>query len=79
MDVSLCACDLGGVAECRAFDNHGVTIGVEELGDTGAGIAWGLKIGLNGAALIERKVGDDWVCFQEFRDNEQPRKPSLER
>ena len=68
MDVAGYPCDLGGVAEYRAFDKHGVIMGVEELGDTDSGIAWGVKIGLDGAALIERKVGDDWVCFQEFRD-----------
>jgi hypothetical protein len=65
------------MAEYRAFDKHGVIMGVEELGDTDAGIAWGVKIGLHGAALIERKVGDDWVCFQEFRDKRaaSPSKP----
>jgi hypothetical protein len=56
------------VAEYRAFDNRGVIIGLEDLNDTDSAIAWGVKIGKNGAALIERKVGDDWVCFQEFRD-----------
>jgi len=69
VDVSCCPCDLGGVAEYRAFDNRGVIIGLEDLSDTDSAIAWGVKIGLNGAALIERKVGEDWVCFQEFRDD----------
>jgi hypothetical protein len=34
---------------------------------------------LDGAALIERKVGDDWVCFQEFRDKRAASETNPER
>ena len=58
------------MAEYRAFDKRGAIIGLEDLSDTDSAIAWGFQIALDGAALIERKVGDDWVCFQEFRDSQ---------
>jgi hypothetical protein len=67
------------VTEYRAFDNRGVIIGLEDLSDTDSAIAWGFKIAMNGAALIERKVAEDWVCFQEFRDKRAASESQPER
>jgi hypothetical protein len=58
------------MAEYRAFDNRGVIIALQEVSDTDSAISWGVRVGMNGAAMIERKVGEDWVCFQEFRDKQ---------
>ena len=77
--ISSDPCDGGRVVEYRAFDNHGVIIGLEDLDDTDSAIAWGVRIGLNGVALIERKVGEDWVCFQEFRDRQAASETQPER
>jgi hypothetical protein len=69
----------GRVAEYRAFDKNGGIIGVQDLSDTDSAIAWGVKIGMNGAALIERKIGEDWVCFQEFREKRTSSETQPER
>jgi hypothetical protein len=64
------------MTEYRAFDKSGVIIGLDDLSDTDAALAWGFTIARKGAALVERKAGEHWVCFQEYRtqrDSEQAR------
>jgi hypothetical protein len=56
------------MTEYRAFDKTGVIVGLDELGDTDAALAWGFAIATKGAVLIERKDGEHWVCFQEYRN-----------
>ena len=55
------------MAEYRAFDKHGAIIGSDELTDTDAALAWGIGIVGKGAVLVERRDGENWVCFQEYR------------
>jgi hypothetical protein len=54
------------VAEYRAFDRSGVIIDQQTLEDTDAAVAWGIAVVVQQAALVERKDGDDWVCFREY-------------
>ncbi len=54
------------MSEYRAFDKTGVIIDQQDLVDTDSAVAWGITVIVKGAALIERKSCDDWVCFQEF-------------
>ena len=55
------------MTEYRAFDKSGAIVGQNDVTDTDDALAWGFGIALNGAVLIERKDGEHWVCFQEFR------------
>jgi hypothetical protein len=57
---------LGGVTEYRAFDKKGVIVSSEDVTETDAAVAWGMGVALNGAVLVERRDGDEWVCFQEY-------------
>jgi hypothetical protein len=59
------------MSEYRAFDKTGVIIDQQDLADTDSAVAWGITVAVKGAALIERKSGDDWVCFQEFRRDQE--------
>jgi hypothetical protein len=61
------------MSEYRAFDKSGVIIDQQDLADTDSAVAWGITVAVKGAALIERKSGDDWVCFQEFRRDHEGR------
>jgi hypothetical protein len=54
------------MSEYRAFDEHGVVIGATDINDTDSAVAWGISVAVKGAALVERKSGNDWVCFQEY-------------
>ena len=58
------------MTEYRAFDQRGVILRRDELSDLDAALAWGFAIAREGAALIERKDGEHWVCFQEYRDSQ---------
>jgi hypothetical protein len=58
--------DRGHMTEYRAFDKKGALISHEDLAETDSAVAWGMTMGFNGAALIERKAGEDWVCFVEY-------------
>lgn len=55
------------MSEYRAFDKFGAIIDRQELGDTDSAVAWGISVAVKGAALVERKDGEDWVCFEEYR------------
>jgi hypothetical protein len=57
------------VSEYRAFDKSGAIIDRQELDDTDSAVAWGIAVAVKGAALVERKSGEDWVCFEEFRSS----------
>jgi hypothetical protein len=57
------------VTEYRAFDKKGVIVSSEDLTGTDSAVAWGIRVALKGAALIERRDGDEWVCFEEYRSN----------
>jgi hypothetical protein len=59
------------MSEYRAFDGSGVVIAAEEINDTDSAVAWGMSITAQGARLVERKAGDDWVCFQEYYRSHQ--------
>jgi hypothetical protein len=56
------------MTEYRAFDKTGVIVGLDDLADTDDALAWGFGIARKGAVLIERKDGEHWVCFQEYRN-----------
>lgn len=61
------------MTEYRAFDKKGILISHEDLAGTDAAVAWGMTMGFNGAALIERKAGEDWVCFVEYLEQTEQR------
>ena len=56
------------MTEYRAFDKSGAIVGLDDLTDMDAALAWGFGIAREGAVLIERKDGEHWVCFQEYRN-----------
>jgi hypothetical protein len=55
------------MTEYRAFDNKGAVVGSQDLSDTDSAVAWGISVAVKGAVLVERKSGDEWICFEEFR------------
>jgi hypothetical protein len=57
------------VTEYRAFDNKGVIVSLEDLTGTDSAVAWGIRAAVQGAVLVERRDGDEWVCFEEYRGN----------
>ncbi len=59
------------MTEYRAFDKKGAIVSSEDVTGTDSAVAWGIHVALRGAALIERWDGDEWVCFQEYRNNHQ--------
>jgi len=54
----------------RAFDQTGNLIGSEEISDSDIAMAWALAVVHQGAALFERKSGDEWVCFFEYHNKQ---------
>jgi len=54
------------MSEYRAFDQSGVLIAAKDITDTDSAVAWGISVAVKGARLVERKSGDDWICFQEY-------------
>lgn len=54
------------MTEYRAFDKKGALVSHEDLTEADAGVAWGVQAVLEGAALFERKDGDNWVCLFEY-------------
>jgi hypothetical protein len=54
----------------RAFDKRGNLIGSQEISDSDTAIAWAIAIVHHGAALFDRKSGDEWVCFLEYRNGQ---------
>jgi hypothetical protein len=59
------------VTEYRAFDKKGAIIGEDDLTDTDEALSWGVRVAVKGAVLIERKAGEEWVCFEEYRRSHQ--------
>jgi hypothetical protein len=58
------------VTEYRAFDNKGVIISSEDVTGTDSAVAWGIRVAVKGAVLVERWDGDEWVCFEEYRSDQ---------
>jgi len=52
----------------RAFDKSGNLIGSQEISDSDTAMAWAIANVYQGAALFERKSGDEWVCFFEYHN-----------
>jgi hypothetical protein len=52
----------------RAFDQTGNLIGSQEISDSDTAMAWAIAIVHQGAALFERKSGEEWVCFLEYHN-----------
>ena len=59
------------VAEYRAFDKKGAIVSSKEVTDTDSAVAWGMGVAMKGAVLVERRDGEEWVCFQEYRRGQQ--------
>ena len=60
------------MTEYRAFDKKGTLVSQQVLAETDSAVARGMTIALEGAALIERKAGADWVCFVEYLNGQHP-------
>ena len=54
----------------RAFDQTGNLIGSPEISDSDTAMAWAIANVHEGAALFERKSGDEWVCFFEYHNGQ---------
>jgi len=60
--------------EYRAFDQTGNLIGPQEISDSDNAMAWAIATVHQGAALFERKSGDEWVCFFEYHNEQRASK-----
>lgn len=53
--------------EYRAFDNLGAIVDRQDVTGPDAAVVWVVSVATKGAVLIERRSGEDWVCFEEYR------------